>query len=251
MNQELMTKRLENNKLDTGNHDREIRLQQFQANVNLLEQDKARLLADFKRQEERANTENQLRIRLEQELEEKVALVKKREEAVRNISSELLKGNEIIKKFQDQVKAEHHKVKLSAQVIEQQENVLAQKDEELNNVREELRKAKETAGMMNNERAGTDLEHKRLNDKIGDLERKLRTNEAVIAWLNKQLTIAQARDPGLRLGPPPDGLTTFTPSAMTASSTPMADVADLRGSAKASQEETILGSKTKKTQKEK
>ena len=34
---------------------------------------------------------------------------------------------------------------------------------------------------------------------------------SVIQWLNKQLTFAQSRDPGLRLGPPPEFLATSTP----------------------------------------
>ena len=43
-------------------------------------------------------------MRLGQELEEKIELVRKREGGIRAVSADLLKANEIIKKLQDQGK---------------------------------------------------------------------------------------------------------------------------------------------------
>ena len=53
-----------------------------------------------------------------------------------------------------------------------------------------------------------------------EIAKKLNTNEGVVQWLNKQLNMAQKRDPGLRLGPPPAGLQ-FSNSEMASTSTPM------------------------------
>ena len=41
----------------------------------------------------------------------------------------------------------------------------------------------------------------------------------MIRWLNGQLTTAQARDPGLRIGPPPPGLLGEAAAAVTAAVT--------------------------------
>ena len=46
--------------------------------------------------------EHGVRMRLGQELEEKIELVRKREGGIRAVSADLLKANEIIKKLQDQ-----------------------------------------------------------------------------------------------------------------------------------------------------
>ena len=55
------------------------------------------------------------------------------------------------------------------------------------------------------EAAKTSLEdsEKRAAEKVEALEKKVATNENVIHWLNRQLTQAQARDPGLKLAAPP------------------------------------------------
>lgn len=151
---------------------------------------------------------------------EKSALISRRETAAKNVSQELLKANEIIKKFQNQVKSEHHKVKISLRTIEENENIIESKDKELNAMREEVKLAAESQRKDVDHRNELTSQVKALQGQVADLEKKLSTNETVIAWLNKQLTTAQARDPGLRLAPPPDGIRTFTPSGMAAFSTP-------------------------------
>ena len=64
------------------------------------------------------------KLRLESDLKEKTALVSRRETAARNVAKELLKANEVIKKFQGQVRSENGKVKISAQVIAEQEKLV-------------------------------------------------------------------------------------------------------------------------------
>ena len=53
-----------------------------------------------------------------------------------------------------------------------------------------------------------------------EVKNELKTKDGVINWLNQNLTIAQTRDPGFRMGPPPQGVH-FSPRVMTSTSTPM------------------------------
>lgn len=55
------------------------------------------------------------------------------------------------------------------------------------------------------------LYNQKLNERIVRPFMNLLNISTVIQWLNKQLTFAQSRDPGLRLGPPPDIMATSSP----------------------------------------
>ena len=223
LKKELESKKFENSKLDSGCHDRERVLNQLQTKVAMLEQENTRLQTELGRQGESLRIANEQKIRLEQELHEKKGLVQRREEAVRNVSQELYKANEIIHKFQQQVKSEHSKVKLSAKIIEEQEKVVGQKDTELTSIREDLKKLSDELGAKKREISEAEISQLKMVDQIAELEKKLKTNEGVIDWLNKQLTSVQAKHPNLKLAPPPrelGSMVAFTPSGMGAMSTP-------------------------------
>eukprot|EP00095_Tigriopus_kingsejongensis_P003000 maker-scaffold784_size97500-snap-gene-0.28 protein:Tk03000 transcript:maker-scaffold784_size97500-snap-gene-0.28-mRNA-1 annotation:"spindle assembly abnormal protein 6-like protein" len=203
LRRELETKKFEHNKLDSGFHDRERLLHQLQTKVSMLEQDRSRIQVEHSRQADQLSRVSEQKTRLEQEMSEKSALVTKRETAVKTVSKELVKANEIIRKFQNHVQVEHQKVKLSAQILKEQEKVMGEKEAEIATLREDLRALKADVNSQRLGLAENELEKKKLNDQVDDLEKKLRTNETLIHWLNKQLTTAQARDPGLRLTAPP------------------------------------------------
>jgi len=76
--------------------------------------------------------------------------------------------------------------------------ILTAKDSELNGVREELRKASDNLSEARQAKQDIEAELKRATDEKAELTKRLNTNEHVIDWLNKQLTHAQKRDPGLR-----------------------------------------------------
>ena len=57
-----------------------------------------------------------------------------------------------------------------------------------------------------------------LEKKSQELNKQIQSQDAVIKWLNKGLNEAQARDPHLRLGPPPPGI--HHPIQASATSTP-------------------------------
>jgi uncharacterized coiled-coil protein SlyX len=112
-------------------------------------------------------------------------------------------------------------VKKQIKTIEEQEKLIAEKNEELNVMREDLKVSSEKLSDAKQSRTELEGKCRQLEEEIASLEKKLKTNETVISWLNRQLTTAQARDPGFRLAPPPDGITTFTTSGIGAASTPI------------------------------
>ncbi len=183
-------------------------------------QDNVVLRSEVASQRELLKNLQEQKDRLQLDLEEKVTLVKKREDAVKTVSRELVKANEVIQKFVAQNKSEHQKVKMTAQLLEEQEKILVAKDKELDAVREELRKVTEETREVKNLGDALRLKLKQLEDEKSNLEKKVATNEKVIDWLNNQLTTAQRKFPALRLSAPPDGITTFSSSGMV-SSTPL------------------------------
>merc|ERR1712025_663631 len=115
-------------------------------------------------------------------------LVEKRENAVRNVTGELMKANEIIRKLQEGVKQEQGKSKLRGQIATEQERLLVEREKELGECREQLKEGKD--GMSKIYSKVEDLNNLLLekNSKIEELEKVIKTNENVINWLNKQIT---------------------------------------------------------------
>lgn len=63
----------------------------MEAQLNMSEQEKVRVQNELVRQKEIGNDLNEKKIRLEQELKEKLALVEKREQACKKVGKELMK----------------------------------------------------------------------------------------------------------------------------------------------------------------
>lgn len=217
----VKTIRNEQTKLDTNIHQRDRITSQLQTKLTLAEQEVIRYQSELARQKELSAVLSEQKAKLDQDLTEKTALVRKREISVKSVSQELVKANEIIKKFQSQVLNEHSKVKSNERALQEQEKLLSCKNEELNTLREELKTATDKVTDLNQQKSDLETKCHKLEEEVSALEKKLKTNETVINWLNKQLTTAQARDPGFKIAPPPEGVMTFTPSGIGASSTPI------------------------------
>lgn len=210
----------ENSNLGHGNTELDRHVSKLQARVDVLEQEKARLNQDLQRRDEQMQEVGGQKKSLEQDLAEKKALVAKREVAIKSVSQELLKANDVIKKLQEQNRKENHKIRLGYQIVQEQEKVLGDKDTELESVRRQLKEKGDECNACLEEKHWLENLVETQKKTVEELSKKSKTEEAVIQWLNKQLTTAQARDPGLRLGPPPTGIQ-FTPSAMASTSTPV------------------------------
>jgi len=136
---------------------------------------------------------------LHAKLKEKTDTVVRRESAVRNVTEELMKANEIIRKLQDQLKQETNKSKLRGKIAAEQEKLLADKDRELTQVREELKESAEKTADERQTLTDKEEEITQLHDKIEQLDKVNRSNENVISWLNKQL--ASFKSTQTALGP--------------------------------------------------
>ena len=206
LNRETNDRRNELARVDQEGGDKDRVINQLRLKASNLEQEKAVSEAEIRRLNDILEAKIREKDLLEKDLREKVALVHKRETAVRNVSQELAKSYEVIKKFQDNSKNQQEKIGKASGLILEQEKVIRDKDEEMDSLREELKRSADeiNAGKINFQELAD--EKFKLKEDKSDLEKKLSTNDLVIKWLNKELTKAQARDPGLKLGPPPEGI---------------------------------------------
>ena len=94
--------------------------------------------------------------------------------------------------------------------MSEQEKMIAKKDMELEDTRNQLKDQSDAnrEWMTSKELLNKELEFKDLE--IESLRKAAKTSDTVVQWLNKQLTAAKVRDPGLRIGPPPTNITNFT-----------------------------------------
>ena len=113
--------------------------------------------------------------------------MERREKAVKTVTEELMKANEIIGKLQAEVKTQQGKVRLRSSIAGEQEKLLGEKDKELGEIRRELEERRK-----NEEKLSKDVEEslKREDEhrgKVEELEKLLETKENVMNWLNKQV----------------------------------------------------------------
>ncbi len=142
----------------------------------MLKAENERLLRENRSLEENLTSQRLAATRADQTAKTNIALVAKREAQMKTVSQELLKANEIIGKFQDQVRDEHQKVKLGAQVINELEKVVGAKETELESARQELKAATEASADTAAKTEEANAEAERLRSEIGDLEKKVRSS---------------------------------------------------------------------------
>ncbi|CAI8034302.1 Spindle assembly abnormal protein 6 homolog [Geodia barretti] len=187
LQEELQSLRRDNVSLDSGLHEREKTLSHLTTRVAVLEQelkDKEQVLG----QTSELLRASQERVRGgESSLEQTQRRLSKMEAAFKATSQEVLKGNEIIHKFQNEIRNLKSKLKLRNVATTQQEKLLGEKEASLE------RQVQENQGLSRS-LAQKDEEIQRLEESLqatrGKLEESrelLKTNENVIGWLNKQI----------------------------------------------------------------
>lgn len=189
--QELQSLRKQNTTLDSEYHEQEKLINQMRTKLAVLEQevkDKENLIA---KSSDLLGSEQDQKRKYEEELDGRVKEKQRLENKVKAMSEELMKGNEIIKKLQGEIKNYHAKIKLRNQIATEQEKLLGDKDHELEKLRQDLATTK-------NSLKSTEEENKKLNEnlettikKLEESKQLLKTNENVIQWLNKQINETQ------------------------------------------------------------
>lgn len=206
LNRDIESRRAENDRAGEGAKQLDQTVQRLQAQVSHLEQENVRLSSQLSLKTELLKTTSEDKIKTEQALADKSQLVTKREAAVKAVSQELVKANEAMKKLQTEARRQAEKVKLSSKILSEQEKLIAKKEAEVEDTRTQLRDASEAnrEWLTSKDIMKRDIEAK--DAEIEQLRKSAKTSETVIQWLNKQLTAAKVRDPGLKIGPPPSSL---------------------------------------------
>ncbi|XP_071800128.1 spindle assembly abnormal protein 6 homolog [Asterias amurensis] len=188
---DLQSLRQQRGSLETDQRSREQTLSQQQTRIAVLQQevqDKEALLDKGNQLIEAASDQ---RAKLEESVQHKTSLVAKLESTIKSTSHEVMKGNDIIKKLQGDLKAALAKLKLKNAITGKQEKLLEERNQTLRTVQQELDTLKTNTQQLEheNERLKESLESTRT--KLEESRELLKTNENVINWLNKQVNEAQ------------------------------------------------------------
>jgi len=173
--------------IDVRNREDARRVAELQKQLDNMELEVREKDAEVNKMKDMVKQSNKEREDLMVDLKDKTGTVTRRETAVRSVTEELLKANEIIGKLQDQLKQEQNKSKLRGRIAAEQEKLLSDKDKDLQGVEEKLRKIGENKDDISKEREKDLARVKELENEKDQLEKLNKSNENVINWLNKQL----------------------------------------------------------------
>nr|XP_037288975.1 spindle assembly abnormal protein 6 homolog [Rhipicephalus microplus] len=149
---------------------------------------KSQLLAETKQLLD--NCEQKKR-QVEALLEQRQAQLGRREAAVKTLSDDILKGNEIIKRLQAELRANHAKLRLRSEVITKQEDVLTEKEQQVQSLKRKLDDLELANKRKEAEMAQAQQRVEEVEQKLTECQKQVKTNENVIQWLNKQLNSYQ------------------------------------------------------------
>ncbi|KAL1431557.1 hypothetical protein MTO96_014074 [Rhipicephalus appendiculatus] len=149
---------------------------------------KSQLLAETKQLLD--NCEQKKR-QVETLLEQRQAQLGRREAAVKTLSDDILKGNEIIKRLQAELRANHAKLRLRSEVITKQEDVLTEKEQQVQSLVRKLDDLELANKKKEAEVAQARQRVEEVEQKLAECQKQVKTNENVIQWLNKQLNSYQ------------------------------------------------------------
>merc|ERR1712071_367688 len=120
--------------------------------------------------------------RLTEMIDEKDQVISRRECAVKTMTEELIKANDIIRKLQGDIRSLNIKLKTRTDVATEQEKFLRQNENDIGDLQDQLKN------------------HHQVNEEIIQLrtrnqekEMAIKSNEQIISYLNKQLNELQLR----------------------------------------------------------
>ncbi|CAG0886382.1 unnamed protein product [Cyprideis torosa] len=146
--------------------------------LELSEKEKTNLT---RRQADHLHTAQETRRRLEEQLQEKQSTLVRRENSIKQMTEELTKANQIIHKLQGEVRSFHTKVSAK------QEAVIREKEEAIERLKRDLEEVRGQVALRGGEKVRLEEEVAQMKTRLEDLQKTIRTNENVIAYLNKQL----------------------------------------------------------------
>ncbi|KAL4236190.1 Spindle assembly abnormal protein 6 [Mactra antiquata] len=191
MKQDVQNLRKQNACLDSDYHEQEKIINQLRMRVAVLEQeikDKEQVLS---KSSDLLGAEQDKKRRYEDDIDSQKKEIHKLNNKMKAMSEELMKGNEIIKKLQGEIKNYHGKIKLRTQIATEQEKLLNEKEQELERIRQELATTKNDFNCTSGEHKSLMENYENTVQKLEECRELLKTNENVIQWLNKQINETQ------------------------------------------------------------
>ncbi|KAK3091357.1 hypothetical protein FSP39_019232 [Pinctada imbricata] len=210
--QELQNLRKQNTSLDGEYHEQEKLINQYRTRIAVLEQevkDKEQVIV---KSTDLLGSEQEKKQKYESDLDQKYRENQRLENKVKAMSEELMKGNEIIKKLQGEIKNYHAKIKLRSQIATEQEKLLGEKDQELEKLRQDLAITKENLRQKDDESRKLSDRLETTVQKLEESKQLLKTNENVIQWLNKQINETQLTQNRVGTFEMPAATSNFRPS---------------------------------------
>lgn len=210
--QDLQSLRKQNSSLDADYHEQEKIINQLRMRVAVLEQeikDKEQVLT---KSSDLLGAEQDKKRRYEDDIESQKKEINKLNNKMKAMSEELMKGNEIIKKLQGEIKNYHGKIKLRTQIATEQEKLLTEKETELEKIRQELATCKDDLNQKSEQNKTLKENYETTVKKLEECRELLKTNENVIQWLNKQINETQLQHQRVGTFEMPGSSNTFRPS---------------------------------------
>ncbi|XP_052774832.1 spindle assembly abnormal protein 6 homolog [Mya arenaria] len=191
LKQDVQSLRKQNASLDGDYHEQEKVINQLRMRVAVLEQelkDKEQVLT---KSSDLLGAEQDQKRRYEDDLDGQKREITRLSGKMKAMSEELMKGNEIIKKLQSEIKNYHGKIKLRTQIATEQEKLLNEKEQELEKIRQELATTKNDFNSTSEKSKSLQEKYDATVQKLEECRDLLKTNENVIQWLNKQINETQ------------------------------------------------------------
>uniref|UniRef100_T1J237 Spindle assembly abnormal protein 6 homolog n=1 Tax=Strigamia maritima TaxID=126957 RepID=T1J237_STRMM len=187
LRQEVQNLRYDITILEKNVEDRDKVIKTVKSRNSILEQElKDKVDANNKQLSDNELLQDQRR-KLEVCYEEKRADCNKLNIELKELTEDVTKANEIIRKLQQDVKISQGKAKMGSQIALEQEKLIKEKDSFIEKQHRDLASVGEKLTVTETELKDVKEKMESGNEKIEKLEKDLKTNEKVINWLNKQL----------------------------------------------------------------
>ncbi|CAH8622710.1 unnamed protein product [Schistosoma mattheei] len=176
--------------LDTTNRAYDLQTEmanQLQSKISMLEENmitKGKQILDL---ENSLTKEHEQKLHLLEQSEQHCRNIQNLEKHLASTTEEINKSNEIIKRLQSEVKSFQTKAKLRGQVAAEQERLLVSKDSEIQRLHTELDKLR--SEITNVKKRNTQIveEHDQTLQSLTNAQKTIKSNEIIIAWLNRQI----------------------------------------------------------------
>ncbi|XP_074642079.1 spindle assembly abnormal protein 6 homolog [Tubulanus polymorphus] len=186
--QELSSLRKDNASLDGDYHEQEKIINQLHTRIAVADQESRDREMLIEKTQDILHSEQEQKKKMAEEMERKLKHIGKLETSIKTMSEELVKGNEIIKRLQGEIRNYHAKVKLRNQITTEQEKLLGEREQEIETLKKELESTKTTLKQSEDENGKLTESLDATVKKLEESKQLLKTNENVINWLNRQIT---------------------------------------------------------------